>query len=1122
MDTIINSTFNKVLPSLPTCKCLSRCAALFTLSILIFHSAQAQMSILQHGYDTNVSGANLTETILTPSNVSPSTFGRIFSLPVDGTIYAQPLYVPNLTINGSTHNVVFVATMKNIVYAFDADTVGAPLWQVNYSSTAVSGSSPVPITDFVGSNSYNIAGPVGIESTPVINAGTNTMYFVTNTLESGNIVFRLHAVDITTGNEKFGGPVVITGSYTLNGNTITFNPGAENQRTSLTIANGQIIIGFASHEDDSVWYGWVMSYNASTLAQSAVLNTVPSNYGGGVWQSGRPPAVDSSGYVYLFTGNGMELNSLITADGVNNFAESVLKLDPKTLKVIDYFTPSNYQYLDVNDFDFTSSGPSLIPGTNVLVGGGKIGTLYALNTQNLGHMQTNDAGALQAIVGASNGEIRGGPTIWNRPAAAGGPLVFNWGAWDTLKVYSFNSTTNNLTQTSATTDGTVYPGAMLTLSANGNNNGIVWTSLNSQGDADHRQPPGEIRAYDPTNLSQALWTSTAIPARDDLGLWMKWVPPVVVNGKVYVATQSNQLMVYGLLPTSGAPLVTAWPPRKDALGAQANYFVSALSASGSSLTATWSVSGLPTGATGQFLTDSHGRTNLEVLLNVNGTTPSGLYPLNLTANVAGNQTTQSVLLNIPGSTAFTPLTAVADSQVSPHISEAAIDANINTFWKTLDSSTPTTYPHSVSLDLGSTQLISGISYLPRQDGCVDGTALQYEVYLSTDNVNWFTQPAGGSFDYGPAWRSYACDSQTFPQIQKIAFPATSARYVLLNVLGAVEGGTPWASAAELRAYVANTSEPQVVLSSSASNITVGQSVTFTATVSGNSPTGTVQFYNNGIAFQSPVALSSGSASLTTTNLNTAGTDVIAASYSGDTNNAAITALTPLTETVTFNPVNVTLASSAATVTVGQSVTFTATVTGNTPTGTVQFYINSVAVQSPVTISNGSAALTTNTLNTTGTDLITASYSGDVNNATYTTSTALAETVTLAQASVTLSSSAGTISSGSPITYTATVSGNTPTGTVQFYLNGVAIGSPITLTGGAAILTTTAPAASGTDLVTASYSGDTRNAGTTSSAPLTENVTPSPVNVPALPWFYQVLLAIMLFSAGTLLTRRKIN
>ena len=256
-----------------------------------------------------------------------------------------------------------------------------------------------------------------------------------------------------------------------------------------------------------------------------------------------------------------------------------------------------------------------------------------------------------------------------------------------------------------------------------------------------------------------------------------------------MATQSNQVVVYGLLPSSGAATVTAWPPRRDALGGQANYLVSALSPTGSNLSATWSVSGLPTGATGLFLIDAQGRTNLQV--SVNGTTPQGIYTLNLTANVAGTQTKQTVLLNVPLAAAVTPITAIADSQISPHIQEAAIDANIRTFWKTLDTATPTTYPHSISLDLGSTQSISGVSYLPRQDGCVDGTAFQYEVYLSNDNVNWLTQPAGGSFDYGPAWRSYACDNQTFPQIQTISFPATNARYVLLNFLDAVEYQTPF-------------------------------------------------------------------------------------------------------------------------------------------------------------------------------------------------------------------------------------------------------------------------------------------------------------------------------------------
>ncbi len=1119
----INSVFNLLLPNLPACKYLIKPAAFIGLAILFFHSAEAQVSVLQRGYNPGVTGANLNETILTPGNVSSSTFGRIFSLPVDGAIYAQPLYVPNLTINGGTHNVVFVATMKNIVYAFDADTQGAPLWELNVSNT-IAGSTPVPITDYVGTNSSNMAGAMGIESTPVINSSTNTIYFVTNTLENGNIVFRLHAADITTGAEKFGGPVVISGTYTFNGNTITFNPAVQNQRVSLTLANGQVIVIFTSHEDSGVYYGWVMSYNASTLALSAVFNPAPSNYAAGIWQSGRPPVVDSSGYVYLFTGNGTSVSSQPTADGVNNFAESVLKLNPTTLKVIDYFTPSNYQYLDQNDFDLSSSGPSLIPGGNVLIGGGKLGNLYLLNTQNLGKMQTNDAGALQNA-SVSSGEIRGGVVVWARSTSGGGPLIFNWGASDSLKAFSYNPQTSQINTTPVSTfsgNPLLYPGGMLALSANGDNNGIVWAAINSQGDADHRVPPGELRALNAANLSQELWNSTMVPARDDFGLWVKYAPPLIVNGKVYMVTQSNQLAVYGLLPTSGAATVTAWPPRRDALGGQANYLVSALSATGSSLSATWSVSGLPTGATGLFSTDSHGRTNLQV--STSGTTPQGTYTLSLTANVAGIKTNQTVLLNVPVSAAVTPVTAIADSQVSPHIAEEAIDTNISTFWKTLDSSSPTPYPHSIGLDLGSTQSISGVSYLPRQDGCVDGTALQYEVYLSTDNVNWFTQSAGGSFDYGPAWRSYACDSLTFPPIQTISFPATNARYVLLNVLGAVEDGTPWASASELTAYVANTSEPQVALSSSASSITLGQTVTYTVNVTGKTPTGTVQFYVNGTAYGSPVTLSGGRASITSSALNTTGTDVITASYSGDANNAANTVLTPVTETVTSVPVSVALSSSASTVSTGQAVTFTATVTGNTPTGTVQFYVNNVATQSPVTLSNGSASLAT-MLNSTGTDLITAGYSGDANNAAY-TSSALTETVTSGSNSttdnITLSSSASILAPGQSVTVTATVTGKSPTGTVQFYLNGIAYGSPVTLVNGSASVTATAPNTIGTDSVTASYSGDANNSAISTLAPMTEIVTTAAtVHVPALPLFYQVLLGFMLFSIGAWFSRKQI-
>ena len=725
------------------CKCLKSCSIMSYLLIFVFVMplAEANMAVLQRGYTPDVAGANLNETILTPSNISSATFGRLFSLPVEGAIYAQPLYVPNLNINGSIHNVVFVATMNNYVYAFDADTPGAPLWSNNYSSFVPSASA-VPITYFAGSNSYDISGSVGIESTPVIDQISNTIYFVTNTLENSNVVFRLHAVDITSGAEKFGGPVVIDGSVTVNGNIINFTSSVQNQRTSLTLSNGQVIVAFASHEDNFLYYGWAMSYNASTLAMTGIFNGAPANYGAGIWQSGRPPAVDSAGYVYLYTGNGFSVNNQVTADGVTNFAESVVKLDPVKLNVVDYFTPGNYQTLDQQDLDLSSSGPTLIPGSNVLIGGGKNGILYLLNSQNLGQMTSNDTGALQSVV--TNGSIRGGTIAWNRSSVAGDTLIYNWNAFYMLQVFGYNAKTNTINLLPITPDngGPLFPGGLLALSANGDQEGVIWANINSQYDAS--VPPGELRAINATTLTQ-LWSSTTFPGRDDYGLFTKYVPPLVVNGQVYMATQSNQLVVYGLLPTSGATTVTAWPPRKAAMGGIENFLVSAWSASGVEVTAAWSVTGLPTGVSGEFQVDIHGRNLLH--LTMDGTTPQGSYLLSITATVQGQQTTQTVLLDVVNANPTTAVSAVADAQYGTNVSEMAIDQNVFTFWESLYSSPASPYPHSITLNLGSIQPVAGLFYLPRQDGCVDGTALQYEIYLSQDNVKFSISVKSIKFDF---------------------------------------------------------------------------------------------------------------------------------------------------------------------------------------------------------------------------------------------------------------------------------------------------------------------------------------------------------------------------------------
>ena len=525
---------------------------LAVLAVAFSPSAQALQPVLQRGYDANVSGANLAEVTLNTSNVAPSTFGLVFKLPVDDNIFAQPLYVPNVAIAGQgTHNVVYVATMSDSLYAFDADS-GAQLWSVNFASSV--GATPVPYAQFAFAGNRNVVGNLGILSTPVIDPSTNILYLVACTLESGTMVYRLHAVNITSGTEPYAN-VVISGSY----NGVTFLSTGVTQRVSLVLSGNQVVFGFGALEaeasDVGGYAGWVMAYNKATLAQSGIFAPVTTGtLGGGVWQSGRPPVVDSSGYVYVFVGNGYTSGY----DGVNDFNESALKLDPANgLKLIDWFTPSDWGAMDDGDLDLTSSGPMLIPGTSLIAGGGKTGVLYLLNTANLGKESATDSGVVQEFTITAD-EIRGGPVYWQR-TANGSPLLYNWGDADLLKAYPFNGTTF---ATSASAEGgsaQIWPGGILALSANGNTpgSGVLWATVATSGDAENNPPvPGALYAFDANNVSTELWDSTMNAARDGFGNFAKFVPPLVVNGKVYVATQSNQVAVYGLLST---PTYTVLP-----------------------------------------------------------------------------------------------------------------------------------------------------------------------------------------------------------------------------------------------------------------------------------------------------------------------------------------------------------------------------------------------------------------------------------------------------------------------------------------------------------------------------------------------------------------------------------
>src|SRR3984893_17004472 len=501
---------------------------------------------LQRGYDAGVSGANLAETTLNTSNVAPNTFGLVFTLPVDDNVLAQPLYVPKVAIpSQGIHNVVYVATMCDTLYAFVARTGVAPLWSVNFANLV--GAIPVPIANWVFGGNRNLIGNLGILSTPVIDPSTNIMYLVACTLENNTLAYRLHAVDITTGMEPYGPGVLISGSY----GGATFQPRYQLQRASLVLSGNQVVFAFSAVELESpnTYAGWVMAYNKATLQQSGAFATASTgNQGGGVWQSGRPPVVDSSGYVYVFTGNGYSNGY----DGINNFSESALKLDPANgLQLLAWFTPGNWSSLDINDADLSSSGPLLIPGTSpsLLAGGGKTGDLYVLNTANLGKFNATDSQVVQKE--NITREFRGGPVYWQRSAANGGPLIYDWGAGDSVKAHPFNGKTFAASPSSQGSSA-IWPGGILALSANGEQpgSGVLWATLASSGDAANNPPvAGELHAFDAANVSNELWNSRMNASRDAFGNFAKFVPPLVANGKVYVATWSNQVAVYGLLMT---------------------------------------------------------------------------------------------------------------------------------------------------------------------------------------------------------------------------------------------------------------------------------------------------------------------------------------------------------------------------------------------------------------------------------------------------------------------------------------------------------------------------------------------------------------------------------------------
>ncbi|MGI8960521.1 MAG: hypothetical protein ACR2IV_12300 [Bryobacteraceae bacterium] len=511
-------------------------------------SLTAPLTVPMNRYDRFPTGANTQETSLNSTNVNAANFGKLYSYYVDGAVYAQPLYVPAVRIPGqSTHNVLYVATMNDKVYAFDADRSGPPLWMRNLTNE-ISGVTPVPIIDITNSNDLNIVGNAGIESTPVIDASEEVIYLVARTKENGKYVQRLHKLDIKDGKDQ-AVPVMIEASVNssardaVNG-MLHFDPRAGNQRSALALVDGTIVIAWASHEDIQPYHGWIMTYDARALKQTGALCTTPDTADGGIWQSGRGPAIGSDGGLYFEVGNG-------GWDGHRNFGTSVVKLNVRNSGVIeDYFTPHDYVDLNDQDADLGSTGPLLIPGTNILVCGSKKGIVYLLDANKLGHMTANNDRLIQALE-VNGGRIMAGPVYWDGPA---GPMLFLWCETDVPKAFRFNG---HLLQPTPYAKGIVAsrgsPGGALTISSNGTEpaTGVLWATVADGRSADHGNAPGVLHAFNAENLKE-IWNSEQHMDRDRLGTLVKFVPPLVAVGKVYAPNYDNAVNVYGLLSWNAA------------------------------------------------------------------------------------------------------------------------------------------------------------------------------------------------------------------------------------------------------------------------------------------------------------------------------------------------------------------------------------------------------------------------------------------------------------------------------------------------------------------------------------------------------------------------------------------
>ena len=1063
-----------------------------TLLLLLCFSAAAlaQVNIYTRSYDLGRTGANLQETILTPANVNSKTFGKLFTVPTDGEVYAQPLYVSNLAIAGGTHNVVFVASMRNTVYAIDADN-GTVYWSQNFGT---------PITPQWVQNDQNISWytGLGILSTPVIDPSTNIMYFVSayQYVQNNNVIYadHLNALEIATGLPVLGSPVNITATYSTPDLTtpLTLVPQRENQRPGLALANGNIYIAFGSHDDILPYQGWVLAYNKSTLAQVAVYADTTIGSEGGIWMAGQAPAIDSAGNLYVSTGNG---SSGVTPNKLVQTGESIIKLSP-TLELLDYFTPYNAASLSAGDMDLASAGVILVPNSNYVLGGGKEGVLYLLNTSDMGEFNASSDHVqqeFQAIYGKGTSHIHGTASYFD--SDANGPTIYIWGENDVLRSFTYNSTTGLLNATPwatstmtapVTNNDGAMPGGFTSISANGNSNGIVWASTPYNGNAAGNNNPtfpgagltqGVLYAFNADTL-QLLWSDKTNDARDEIGYFSKYCPPLVANGKMYVpnfgpvgtTNGSGSLVVYGLLE----PQLTV------------NVANATMTVGGSLPVLTGSVSGLENGDTlGTTIVVTYSTT-------ATSSSPAGTYPI--TATVTGSSAGNYLVVVDAGTLTITGATQPVLTVTANNATRVYGAANPTFSGTVTGAQNGNTFTESFTTTATTTSAVGSYAIVPSVAGTnlgnytvdtVDGTLTVTGAATTT------TLTAPGSAAYGANVTLTATVSSTAgtPGGTVTFYSGTTALGTgSLNGSGvaslnttALPGGTDNVTASYGAAgnFASSTSSPSGITINPAT-----QTITFPAIASrayGSAPFAVTATSSAGKNYPVTISVQSGPASIAggTVTLTGAGTVVLQASQAGNADYSAATTtqsfqVTPATLTVSAN--NASRAYGAA------NPAFTGTVTGAVGSDS---FSESFTTTATSTSNAGSYPIVPWA---TGTNL--GSYNVTTVNGT----------LTVAGASTTTSLIAPpTAAYGAGVTLTATVAstGGTPGGTVTFYSGSTSLGAgTLNGSGVASLSTTTLPV--GTDSLTAAYTATGNFAASTSPASsITVNVASQTISFSAI-------------------------